>query len=235
MEVEIIKLQNNKNIDFNIICIIENNIKWFRATCIEKFLNHDNIRRKILDINNKKNLTDEEIIRLRYKYINNDNFKLIYKIKKSNIFICYDDLRKIICKLRNENTLLLCKYLNIDINNLYIPSVETETLNIIINCFKNEDFKREYYIKIDDDINYRVDLYFFKYNLVIECDEFNHINKDIIKEKLREERIINKLNCKFIRYNPNDISFNIYNVINDIFNFIKNYYTDKYIIALENK
>jgi very-short-patch-repair endonuclease len=66
---------------------------------------------------------------------------------------------------------------------------------------------------------YKVDLYFIDYNLVIECDEFNHEDRDIIKEKIREEYILS-LGNKIIRYNPNEKNFDLSNVLREINMFL---------------
>ena len=62
---------------------------------------------------------------------------------------------------------------------------------------------------------YRADLYFIDYKLVIECDENNHIDRDINDERIREEYIMS-LGNKIIRYNPNDLNFDLSNVLNKI-------------------
>jgi len=50
--------------------------------------------------------------------------------------------------------------------------------------------------------NYKVDLYLPDNNLIIEIDEYNHINRNKNYELIREKYIINKLNSRIIRYNP---------------------------------
>uniref|UniRef100_A0A6C0D5E8 DUF559 domain-containing protein n=1 Tax=viral metagenome TaxID=1070528 RepID=A0A6C0D5E8_9ZZZZ len=77
-------------------------------------------------------------------------------------------------------------------------------ITIIVNM------KRQYVIDI-----YRVDLYFIDYNLVIECDENNHDDRNPIQEKVREDYIIS-LGNKIIRYNPNVSSFDLSNVLREI-------------------
>ena len=57
--------------------------------------------------------------------------------------------------------------------------------------------------------NYRVDLYFPEYRLAIECDEFGHEDRDIGYEVTRQKYIENKLDCIFIRYNPDAKDFKI--------------------------
>ena len=81
----------------------------------------------------------------------------------------------------------------------------------IITVFKNENFKESYHIG-----KYFVDLYFPDHKLAIECDENNHSDRDPIYEKTRQTYIENKMNCNFIRFNPDDKNFDIFEVISKI-------------------
>ncbi|MGL5962361.1 MAG: BRO family protein [Cetobacterium sp.] len=68
---------------------------------------------------------------------------------------------------------------------------------------------------------YRLDLYIPKYNLAIECDEFNHSNRDPDYEEQREIFIKKELNCKFIRFNPDVKNFSTYDVIGEILKHVE--------------
>ena len=89
--------------------------------------------------------------------------------------------------------------------------IENQTIGFIENAYKNIlKVKRQYKIG-----KYKADLYFIDYKLVIECDEFNHADRDSIKEKIRDEYMIS-LGNKIIRYNPNQNAFDLSNVLNEI-------------------
>lgn len=97
------------------------------------------------------------------------------------------------------------KYVNIGM------CVENQTIGFIENTYANIlNTKRQYIFG-----KYRVDLYFIDYKLVIECDENNHEDRDLIKEKIREEYIIS-FGTKIIRFNPNTPSFDLSNVLREI-------------------
>lgn len=64
---------------------------------------------------------------------------------------------------------------------------------------------------------YNIDLYFPKYKLAIEFDEFRH-NFTQKEDKLRQDYIISKLNCRFERIKEDE---NIFVSINKIFTIIK--------------
>ena len=89
--------------------------------------------------------------------------------------------------------------------------IENQTIGFIENSYSNiTNLKRQYVIG-----KYRVDLYFIDYKLVIECDEYGHIDRNIVQEKCRENYILS-LGNKLIRYNPNVPSFDLSNVLRDI-------------------
>ena len=94
--------------------------------------------------------------------------------------------------------------------NLCMP-IENQTIGFIENSYKDIlNVKRQFNIG-----KYRADLYFIDYKLVVECDEFNHADRDEIKEKIREEYILS-LGNKIIRYNPNQKKFDLSNVLREI-------------------
>lgn len=89
--------------------------------------------------------------------------------------------------------------------------IENQTIGFIENSFKGIlNMKRQFAFG-----KYRVDLYFIDFKLVVECDEFNHIDRDPIKEMIREKYILS-LGNKIIRYNPNDKTFDLSNVLREI-------------------
>ena len=93
--------------------------------------------------------------------------------------------------------------------------IENQTIGFIENAYSNIlKIKRQYVFP-----PYKVDLYFIDYKIVIECDENNHIDIDSKNERVRENYIIS-LGNKIIRYNPNEIDFDLSNVLRDINKFL---------------
>ena len=127
-------------------------------------------------------------------------------------FLTYKGLLKLICNSRKQIPEEFIKYLEIDINSTKFICIETDTIDCILNTFEGEEYILQYKI-----LNYRIDLYFPKYKLAIECDESHHY---IENDKKRENEIVNKLNCVFIRYKPYDKNFNIFKLLNQIYNNI---------------
>lgn len=128
------------------------------------------------------------------------------------VFINKDGLEKIICTSRKPNAIELAKQLGYKI----ITTVkEQETILILKESFKHINCKTQCQVG-----KYRIDLYIADYNLAIECDEYNHKHNSSNYEEQRESYIKRKLNCDFIRYNPDEENFNIGKVINKILIYI---------------
>lgn len=91
---------------------------------------------------------------------------------------------------------------------------EDEYIHLIQTTFMSFHSKRE--VKIDD---YRCDLLFPDFKLVIECDEYGHQGYDEALEIKRENHIKSK-GYDIIRFNPNDDDFYIGNVLGEILKII---------------
>jgi very-short-patch-repair endonuclease len=129
--------------------------------------------------------------------------KIVYKLTEKAF-----DLLKNSFNLRNRYIVDLndnVKQINIGM------CIENQTIGFIENSYKKIlNLKRQYIFGI-----YRVDLYFVDYRLIIECDENNHDDRDAVYEKVREDYLVS-LGNKMIRYNPNDKSFDLSNVLSEI-------------------
>jgi very-short-patch-repair endonuclease len=91
------------------------------------------------------------------------------------------------------------------------PYFEASYISIIQNAFAHIPSQTQFFIG-----KYRIDLYFPKEKIAVECDEKNHSNRNPNEEKERENYITEQLNCRFVRFNPNENCFNIGKVINQI-------------------
>lgn len=123
-------------------------------------------------------------------------------------FINEDGLKIILITTRYmNNALILASLLNIDISNIRPNIKEDEHISNIIKAFNHEECIKQYCVG-----KYRIDLYLPKYKIVIECDEFNHIQYDTEKENIRTD-YLKQIGCRLIRFNPDNIEFNIFDVI----------------------
>jgi len=164
----------------------------------------------------KSSLTDH----LKKNYRENVHY-IIERTNYTNVKK-YGGQNKITYKLTEEafqlfkNTYNLRNRYIVDINdnikNINIGMcIENQTIGFIENAYGNMlNLKRQYIFG-----TYRADLYFIDYKLVIECDENDHVDRNPIQEKVREN-YIRSLGNKIIRYNPNVKGFDLSNVLREI-------------------
>lgn len=134
--------------------------------------------------------------------------------KKKMTIISKRGVKTLITGSRLPNSVELANKLGIEVLN---PYKEQNTLNYIMGVFNQEKMIRQYSISNE---KYRIDLYFPRYNLAIECDENGHTDRSINYDIDRQNYIENKIGCHFIRYNSDSLNFDINNVCNEIRQFI---------------
>jgi very-short-patch-repair endonuclease len=92
-----------------------------------------------------------------------------------------------------------------------VMAIETQTVGFIENSFSGAlKVKRQKKVG-----TYYIDLYFEDYNLAIECDEYNHKERNLEYENNRELYLLEQ-NITIIRYNPNDKNFDLSYVLRAI-------------------
>ena len=191
------------------IILDDNKTAWFKGCEVASILGYSDKKQAI-----RKNVDIEDKMKLNELMPSCGVTPL--NSQPHTIFINEKGLKSLVCKSRMSKSIDLAKLLQIDINNHKYECKESETLRAIMKAFKGENMKEQYAV-----LDYRLDLYFPTYNLAIECDEFNHKDRCPIKEKDRYDKITKKLNCKWLRFDPDDKDFSIFDVINRIFLIIK--------------
>ena len=89
----------------------------------------------------------------------------------------------------------------------------TETINDI---YQGENIRTEYKVP---GLDHRIDIYFHKYKLAVEVDEYGHCDRDTEYEGERERNLKEKLNCVFISTNSKESNFNINRAIKEIYRY----------------
>jgi very-short-patch-repair endonuclease len=205
--------------DHSINTINENNTLWICAKDVCKYLLYKNTKKAIIDMVSSKN------IKTRNNFIQN-----CIANSGSTKYTNKDGLTELLLKSKLSPTKILkvARAFDIEINtynrvscdgaDIKVLSKEQQTLDNIMNAFDGETFITQHSIG-----EYRIDLYLPKYKLAIECDEYDHKDRDKLHEQTREKYITNTLKCTFIRFNPDAQNFNIFNVINKIYKHINTY------------
>ena len=96
-----------------------------------------------------------------------------------------------------------------------INTKEQTVINSIKDAFEGENMQTQYSV-----LSYRIDLYFHKYKFAIEVDELGHVDRNVNNEIERQRALERKLNCVFIRIDPDAPNFIIFREINKIHRLI---------------
>ena len=122
-------------------------------------------------------------------------------------------------RCRKPKAFDVTKHFGIKIEHCLLASKEQDALSQILQAFRGEEMIHQFGAE-----KYRIDLYFLKYKLAIECDEFDHRDRDIGYEEQRQKHIEKLLDCTFVRCNPDAKDFCILGVVNKISIQIKSYF-----------
>ena len=135
--------------------------------------------------------------------------------QRNRRFLSIDWALKIIMDCRTDESFSLKRNLGFNLHDV-INTKEQTVLRSIKDVFEGEDMQTQYSV-----LSYRIDLYFHKYKLAIEVDELGHVDRNVNNEIERQKALERKLNCVFIRINPDENDFNIFKEINIIPRHIK--------------
>jgi very-short-patch-repair endonuclease len=197
---------------------------WFCGRDVCEILEYENYR-KALMVHIKedcKNSLKELIVVFK------SNHKFFYN-ESQMCYINKTGLNQLLLKNKTVNPSTLkgflelpfIKGLNLNMNIKHIYK-EQDCIGAIIEAY--QDYKCYKQFRVG---SYYIDLYIPEHNLAIECDEHNHRYRDPENEKERQQYIEDKLKCQFFRFDPDSKNFNIYKLIRDVENFLKNKETQK--------
>ena len=99
---------------------------------------------------------------------------------------------------------------------MFAASEEQDALSQLMQAFNSEEMIEQFSVR-----KYRIDLYFPKYKLAVECDEFDHRDREIGYKVEQQKHIEKLLNCTFVRFNPDVKDFCVLDAVKKIFAQIK--------------
>ena len=175
------------------------------------WLNEKNIEEKL----GQKNLPaitnkyDQACKKRRYELVNEA------KKQPNKRFLRIDLALKIIMDCRTDISCNLKRNLGFRLHDV-INTKEQTVLESIKNAFKEEDMQTQYRV-----LGYRINLYFHECKLAIEVDELGHADRNLSNKIKRQKSLEKELGCVFIRINPDEKNFNIFEEINKIQRHIK--------------
>ena len=193
---------------------------WFCGRDVCKILEYANYRQSLYDNvedDNKKSLKDLCVALFK------SNHKFHYNEERMT-YINKTGLNQLLLKSKTVNPSTLkgflelpfIKGLNLNMNIKHTYK-EQDCIGAIIEAYQDCKCYKQFRVS-----SYFIDLYIPEHNLAIECDEHNHRDRDQEHEKERQQYIEDKLKCQFFRFDPDSKNFNIYKLIRDVENFLKN-------------
>lgn len=190
------------NLKHYIEIIIVDSKEYAKASDIGRILNIINIRTSIT------------------KFNENEMIKFMSKDKRGSLqnstFLSEKGVKRLLCESRKCLSIELAMEFGLSLETKYI-SLETEFVYKFRKVFKGEEIIDQYKVDI-----YAIDIYLPEYKLAIEYDEDRHKFQQE-EDKLRQEFINKKLDCKFIRIDEDTCE---YKAFNKIFKHIKNFISE---------
>lgn len=127
-------------------------------------------------------------------------------------YLTHKGLERILFASRSDEAIKLVELMGMQIVRKWFPCIELDVILNVVSAFRCESICRQFVCE-----KYRIDLYFMDYKIAVECDELQHAVKSTkIKDEMREAMLKRNLNCEFIRFNPFDTKFNVFELIGKI-------------------
>ena len=135
--------------------------------------------------------------------------------KGGNQLVCHlthKGLEKLLSASRSSESMKMTELLGMELARKWFPCIELDVITNLLHAFRCENVCRQFACE-----KCRIDLYFIDHKIAVECDELHHMSEsNKIKDEMRETRLKQKLNCEFIRFNPFDPQFNVFELIGKI-------------------
>lgn len=126
-----------------------------------------------------------------------------------------EGLKYLLSKTRSPHVDKVSSLFDLKVVSLY-ECKEASVTKTLLKAFDGETIEFQKVVG-----KYRIDVYFPNYRLAVEIDEHDHDDRDVLYEEKRQAFLEKKLNCEFIRVNPDDPGFNVLSVVNMVFRHMK--------------
>lgn len=135
--------------------------------------------------------------------------------KGGNQLVCHltqKGLERLLFGSRSSESMKMTEMLGMRITRKWFPCIELDIITNLLSAFRIENVCRQFACD-----KYRIDLYFIDHKIAVECDELQHMSEsNKIKDEMREIILKRKLHCEFIRFNPFEPQFNVFELIGKI-------------------
>ena len=134
--------------------------------------------------------------------------------RKDDYYLNEEGIRELVFKSEQPKAADFAEHLGINVHKHKYTSKEKDSIEIIMKTFHGEKMERQFKLETTGSTCTNC------HRIVIECDEFDHIGRDINYEIFRQKFIEEQLQCTFVRYNPDDKDFDMALVLNKIYRTI---------------
>ena len=131
---------------------------------------------------------------------------------RRRLHLTMDGVKRLLSKSRSTAAAALAKEIGMNVAESLYTCVEQDSLAFIQQVFHGKLMVTQYFC-----CGYRIDLYFPKERVAVECDESFHCHQADVDIK-RQAALTSVLECKFVRFRPQCANFQISQVINAILN-----------------
>lgn len=180
---------------------------WLKAKEVASYLEYNNTRDAIINhIDDENKILYKKLL----KFIPDNSKK---NLDNKTVFINYSGLLQFVCRSKQSKSIEFANFLNIPIFHKKIYH-EQDIINKLSKFFKTSKINYNTQYKVKYGLHkYRIDCYLSDYKIAIEIDENDHSDRDPDYEIKREFRIKKKLQCQFLRCNPDDPNFSLFEFI----------------------
>ncbi len=191
---------------------------WIKGSDVAKYLGYKDYKQAIRDHVEKQNLYNIEKL---FELFSNLKKTTIKYMNKQTKFINYEGLLQLVAYSRKPKSIGLGNFLGFHLTHKKTYH-EMDIMNNLMKFFNASNIKyiTPFTVTLNHKKIYLIDCYLPEYHIAVEIDEHNHHDRDPIYEMKRERDLIKKLNCVFVRCNPDDAEYSTYELIGRIHKLI---------------
>jgi very-short-patch-repair endonuclease len=128
------------------------------------------------------------------------------------VFLTYAGVRRLLAKSRKPAAAVLAKAFGMLVHDNHYVCVEAAALTFLSQALKGLSMRQQFHVG-----RYRIDLYFPKHKLALECDEEgSHGLGRVSQDHERQKYIEKQLKCTFLRFCPQQQGFSMAGLLNSV-------------------
>jgi very-short-patch-repair endonuclease len=192
----IIKVACEELAGVEINCLMVNDEPWFKGTEVAKALGYKSAKSTVQKIVAEHKRPYKQLV---------DTCKGLDASVTNTMYVTRAGIKQLLAKCQTIEGADIAKRTGMIVETKYLRK-EIEIIGFVQEFLTSLDIAFEFQKRV---LGFKIDLYIPDYNIAIEIDENGHSDRDPSYEQKREQNITAHLNCKFLRFNPDDPNFKI--------------------------